>query len=289
MKKTKKSYSYKTITPLESPYVEYAGKKMLDFSSCDYLGLSQHPDVRKNAIRYVLKYGVGSLSCQTAPQQQLEEKLARYLGHEKAVLYASTAEAKEALAAADFKETLKQADDTETFGILGEKGFGSKALAKGIDLLTGSLIKGGGCPLAYIACSAELQKELPRSGSISPALLGALDAILNFLPDMESERTQVLQHAGWLAKQLKELGYEVSSALPSFSLRFESAEEKEKALQLFREGEIFAAEPSETEIGISVTALHTPDDLDQLAIALKKLPEASLAFATQSATPAPKK
>lgn len=287
MKKNKKLYSYRTISPLDGPYVEWMGKKMLDFSSTDYLGLGQHPDVKKNAIRYVLKYGVGSIAGQIAAvQRQLEEKLARYLGREQANLYNSEAEVKEALSSLGCSAT----DDTETFGLLGQKGFGENAHVAGIEVLSGSFSKGGGCPVSYIATSLELQRQLPRFGTICPALLGALDAILNFLPDMESERTKVQQNGSWLSSHLAEAGLSFTAYSPaSFAVCFENPQAKEKALQLFAEGEIFVGDLSETEILLSTTALHTPDDLDQVGIALKKLAAADFALAMQSLTDTPQK
>ena len=49
-----------SIAPVDGPYINLDGKKLLDFSSCDYLGLAQHPEVKKGAIKYALKYGVGA-------------------------------------------------------------------------------------------------------------------------------------------------------------------------------------------------------------------------------------
>ncbi len=40
--------------PLDGPYLQYRGKKVLDFASHDFLGLAQHPEVKKSAIRYTL-------------------------------------------------------------------------------------------------------------------------------------------------------------------------------------------------------------------------------------------
>ena len=56
------------------------GKRMLDFSSADFLGLGKHPDVNKSVIRYVLKYGTGTPppEVEFAPQRTLEEKLAYF-------------------------------------------------------------------------------------------------------------------------------------------------------------------------------------------------------------------
>lgn len=47
------------LLPLSPTHVIWQGKKMLDFSSQDFLGLSNHPDLKKHAIKYLLHYGNG--------------------------------------------------------------------------------------------------------------------------------------------------------------------------------------------------------------------------------------
>ena len=79
------------FAPTDGPYILWNGKKLLDFSSCDFLGLTQHPEVKKGAIKYALKYGVGALSNST-PQCEVQTKLAHYLGKEAALLFASACE-----------------------------------------------------------------------------------------------------------------------------------------------------------------------------------------------------
>ncbi len=229
-------------TQLDGPYVLLQGKKMLDFSSEDFLGLSQHPEVKKNSVKYVLRYGVGP---SLALQQEIEAKLARYLGKKEAALF-------------PLLEVVKGTNITDSFGIADPK--------SSAQTLFGSLEKGGGCPVAFIASMQPIQN---RKGQISAALLGALDAILNLLPSMDEEREQLAQKQKWLAKTLQELG--LTHPLP------------EKARALLAESDIYVKTP----VIFSITALHTPDDLDQLATALKKLVETDLALAIQSLTPTP--
>lgn len=47
------------LLPLSPTHVIWQGKKILDFSSQDFLGLSNHPDLKKNTIKYLLHYGSG--------------------------------------------------------------------------------------------------------------------------------------------------------------------------------------------------------------------------------------
>lgn len=69
-------------------------KKLINFSSNDYLGLASHPDIKKAFIQGVQKYGIGSsaspiVSGYYQPQKIFEEKFAAFLNRDKAVLFNS--------------------------------------------------------------------------------------------------------------------------------------------------------------------------------------------------------
>lgn len=69
-----------------------AGREMLSFCSNDYLGLAADPTVAKALIESVVKYGVGSgashlVSGHYDVHDQLEERLARFLGCERALYF----------------------------------------------------------------------------------------------------------------------------------------------------------------------------------------------------------
>jgi 7-keto-8-aminopelargonate synthetase-like enzyme len=294
----------KSVTPLDGPYVQFCGKKMLDFSSHDFLGLAQHPEVKKNAIKYTLRYGVGTPPhfLASAPQQQLEEKLAHFLGFEAVTFYpcyegakAAVLELKATIVSSLAQKKSKDAslvciDDSETFGVLGPRGMGLAAQQKGADLILGSFVRGGGNFGAYIGSSHTLKSKLAPSSALPPSVLGALDAALNFIPEMDSERQTLAQHATWLKKQLEENGWKAKdSLLPIVSLSFSTEEEAAKLVRFFEEEAIFVGAPDSKQIVFCLTALHTPDDLDQLGTALKKLSTTDLAVAMQSLTPTPRR
>ena len=78
----------------QQPTVELAGKKLINFSSNDYLGLATEPALREAAKAAIDQYGVGSgasrLVCGTlSPHVRLEEKLAEFKRTEAALTFSS--------------------------------------------------------------------------------------------------------------------------------------------------------------------------------------------------------
>ena len=86
LKALKEKHLYRTETVIEA--VE------ISFTSNDYLGFSQHPDVKASAARALEQYGVGSggsrLMCGTSElHQRLEQFIANFTGHEAAMVFNS--------------------------------------------------------------------------------------------------------------------------------------------------------------------------------------------------------
>jgi 8-amino-7-oxononanoate synthase len=81
----------RAVNPLSGLMVESAGRELINFSSNDYLGLSQHPLLKERAIEYLDRYGTGcgasrlvsgNLDC----YGELEEKLAALKGTQAALI-----------------------------------------------------------------------------------------------------------------------------------------------------------------------------------------------------------
>ena len=282
-----------SIVPTDGPYVIYEGKKLLDFSSSDFLGLAQHPEVKKGAIKYALKYGVGA-SPRSTPQCEVESKLAHYLGKESVLLFAcesqllgqlekigATVLSTDTDDLSSFKKAkgIKVADDTYLLGVTGTHGFGSSADLSQVDAICGSLLDRSG---AFIAGS---KKQLASftPGALSFPTLGAIDCALSFIPEMETEREMIQKHKSWLVKQLSEFSIKELRS-PRVLL---TSEQAVAIRQFFLQEQIYVAPNKNQTLLFSMTALHTPDDLDQLAVALKKLSATDLALAMQSLTPTP--
>ncbi|ETT02080.1 8-amino-7-oxononanoate synthase [Providencia alcalifaciens] len=82
--------------------LHFQGKSYLNFSSNDYLGLSQHPEIIRAWQQGAQEYGVGSggsghITGFTHAHHQAEQKLADWLGYPRAILFISGFAANHAL------------------------------------------------------------------------------------------------------------------------------------------------------------------------------------------------
>ncbi len=97
LKQRKKQHLYRTHRLSESPQqacMRIDGKQLLNFSSNDYLGLANHPDIITSFKVATDIYGVGTgsahlISGHTKAHQALEEALADFTGRERALLFST--------------------------------------------------------------------------------------------------------------------------------------------------------------------------------------------------------
>ncbi|RDH83143.1 MAG: 8-amino-7-oxononanoate synthase [endosymbiont of Galathealinum brachiosum] len=88
---------YRSRNVLQSPQdreIILNNKKVLNFCSNDYLGLANHPEVKKAFINAAQKHGVGSGSAHlvnghTLAHHSLEEELAEFTGFPRALLFST--------------------------------------------------------------------------------------------------------------------------------------------------------------------------------------------------------
>jgi 8-amino-7-oxononanoate synthase len=115
---------------------------------------------------------------------------------------------------ASTKETqaMLVADDAHGFGVLGE---GGKGLATGADLTIGTFSKALGSFGAYVSGSQTMIDYLTQrcggliySTGLPPATLGAINAGLDLLPDLEVERKRVANHAKRFREEVAKLSSE---------------------------------------------------------------------------------
>jgi len=84
----------KIVTPLQNGRCLVNGRELYDFSSNDYLGFSQHPEVIAAAVEAIQEYGVGSrasmlVSGWSPVHQLLKERISEFEQTESAILFSS--------------------------------------------------------------------------------------------------------------------------------------------------------------------------------------------------------
>jgi len=82
------------ISSSQGPEIQIAGRRLLNFSSNDYLGLANDSRVRDAAIRAINEFGVGAgasrlISGTQSPHVRLERALAKWKGTEAALCFSS--------------------------------------------------------------------------------------------------------------------------------------------------------------------------------------------------------
>lgn len=114
LRQLEESKTYKYEVPLQGPQdgvVRVKGKKVIMLASNNYLGLSNHPTIRKAAIAGIQQYGYGVASvrfiCGTQDiHLDLEKKISKFLGTEDTILFSSCWAANEAFFASLTNEKL---------------------------------------------------------------------------------------------------------------------------------------------------------------------------------------
>ncbi|TLY49136.1 MAG: aminotransferase class I/II-fold pyridoxal phosphate-dependent enzyme, partial [Gammaproteobacteria bacterium] len=84
----------RTVESVDGTRIVIDGKVLFNFASNDYLGLAQHPALRAALIRAAQSWGVGAtaahlLGGHREEHAALEEKLARWTGRDRALLFST--------------------------------------------------------------------------------------------------------------------------------------------------------------------------------------------------------
>lgn len=171
-------------------------------------------------------------------------------------------------------------DDAHATGILGPRGRG---LSDGADVIIGTFSKALGSFGAYVACSEMMRDYLVNrcsgfvySTALPPSVLGAIDAGLDLLPDLDRERAQVAGLAARFRKEARALGFDTGASFTQIvPLVLGTADAALGLSKALRSAGFWATAirpptvPQGTSrLRLTFTAAHTDEDLDRLLAAL---------------------
>ena len=172
-------------------------------------------------------------------------------------------------------------DEAHATGVLGPGGAGLAAeLPDAADLVMGTFSKAMGCFGAYVAGSRMLIDYLVNccggfifSTAPPPAMLGAIDAALDLVPDMDAERERLADHGARLRARLADAGIDTAGSSTQIVPVIVGDTGKALALsdRLAALGMLAAAirpptvPPGTSRLRIALRATHGPDEIDRLA------------------------
>lgn len=175
-------------------------------------------------------------------------------------------------------------DEAHATGVLGERGMGLTC-GKAVDLCVGTFGKALGSFGAYVACGEKLWEYLVNccpgfiyTTALPPAVLGAVDAALELVPQMDAQRQTLLAHAQYLRAALRAQGWDTGAATAQIVPLMVGAEGEALALNAYLEqnGVLAVAirpptvEPGRARVRLALSALHQPSDLDRLVELLQR-------------------
>ena len=169
-------------------------------------------------------------------------------------------------------------DEAHATGVLGERGMGLTC-GKDVDVCIGTFGKALGSFGAYVACGERLWEYLVNccpgfiyTTALPPAVLGAVDAALELVPQMDAQRRTLLAHADYLRGALRAQGWDTGAATAQIVPLMVGAEDEALALNVYLEekGVLAVAirpptvEPGRARIRLALSALHQQSDLEML-------------------------
>jgi 8-amino-7-oxononanoate synthase len=186
---------------------------------------------------------------------------------------------------AETYQAMLYVDEAHATGLYGPSGFGFCAAHKGrVDIAMGTFGKALGSFGAYIACSAAIRDYLVQrcggliySTALPPMVLGAIDAALDLLPQLDHERAHLAAMAARLRKALQAQGWNCgASATHIIPVILGDEEAATNLSDHLREHGILApairpptVPRGTSRLRLSLSAAHKDDDIDHLIAAMK--------------------
>jgi 8-amino-7-oxononanoate synthase len=176
-------------------------------------------------------------------------------------------------------------DEAHATGVLGPGGRGLTALVPGrVDVVMGTFSKALGGFGAYIAGSQALIDYLVNAASgfvfttaPPPAVLGAIDAALDLVPQMDAERAHLTKLGDRLRAGLTRLGLDHGESSTQIVPAMIGPEDEAMALSARLEEAGFLASairpptvpPGTSRLRLALRATHAPGDIDALLAAIE--------------------
>ncbi|WP_298352130.1 8-amino-7-oxononanoate synthase [Rhodoblastus sp.] len=175
-------------------------------------------------------------------------------------------------------------DEAHATGVFGARGYGlCEDFPELVDVAMGTFGKALGGFGSYLACDADIRDFLVQrcggfiySTGLPPAVLGAIDAALALVPQMARERERLLSRAEVFRATLRAQGWNCGASASQIVPVIVGGEAETVALaaELERRGFWVAAirpptvPQGSSRLRISLSAVHTEEDLDALVAAL---------------------
>lgn len=182
-------------------------------------------------------------------------------------------------------EALFYSDDAHALGVLGDQGLGLNYKQSGIDISLGTFGKAFGSFGAFAGCTKEMREYLiNHSGgfiyttALPPTIIGALDAALDLIPEMESERAKLHQKISSFKEIIQDAGFEIgqtdSQIIP---IIIGDEDETMKLSNHLSDNGLWVSairpptvDNGASRIRITFTTMHSDSDIERLVDAFKR-------------------
>ena len=170
-------------------------------------------------------------------------------------------------------------DEAHATGVLGPRGMGLTC-GQAVDLVVGTFGKACGSFGAYIACSERLREYILNccpgfiySTALPPAVIGAIEAALELIPQMDRARAELHAKADFLRRSLHQLGWSTGNSSTQIVPVIIGAEQETLELSRWLEEQGVlavairppAVEQGRARIRLALSALHTWEQIEILA------------------------
>ena len=179
---------------------------------------------------------------------------------------------------------LLMVDEAHAFGLYGDRGLGLAAADSRVDLILGTFGKSAGGYGAFLLSSERIRRYLVNhcpgfiyTTAPPPPSIGAADAALDLIPDMESERRHLAETAERFRNGLQEAGLDPGDSSSQIVPILLNSEESslEGSRQLYRKGYYIQAIRPPTvrrsRLRLTLCTWHSREQLDRLMDHLNEL------------------